>query len=302
MTRSLAVLAAAAAIAGAVAGIGRRAPRPALSPPLLVAAVGAPCPARRPRPRREPRGASAASGGSSRSRPRWRSALVLACVLAGAVLMFVSHHDALLVSAIVRRRRARRRAHRDAARRRRGRATSSRCATRSARSAPGAASVDAAVGAHDEVGELARAADAMARRLGHEEARREAADAARRSLVAAVSHDLRTPVTALRLLVESVEDDIVDAPTRRRYLATMQSHIRALSAMIDDLFELSRIEAGDIEWSIRRVELAARRRRDGRRDGRRGARQGRERSAASCPRARSPPAPTRRRSSACSST
>ena len=89
-----------------------------------------------------------------------------------------------------------------------------------------------------------------------EEARREAADAARRSLVAAVSHDLRTPVTALRLLVEAVEDDIVDAPTRRRYLATMQSHIRALSAMIDDLFELSRIEAGDIEWSIRRVELA----------------------------------------------
>ena len=62
-------------------------------------------------------------------------------------------------------------------------------------------------------------------------------------------------MTALRLLVDAVEDDIVDAPTRRRYLATMQTHIGSLSAMIDDLFELSRIEAGDIEWSIRRVEL-----------------------------------------------
>jgi len=85
---------------------------------------------------------------------------------------------------------------------------------------------------------------------------RAAAEAARRRLVAAVSHDLHTPLAALRLLVEAVDDDIVDEPTRRRYLATMQTHIHSLSAMIDDLFELSRIEAGDIEWSIRQVELS----------------------------------------------
>jgi signal transduction histidine kinase len=70
-----------------------------------------------------------------------------------------------------------------------------------------------------------------------------------------VSHDLRTPVTALRLLVEAIEDDVVDSQTRRRYLGTMRGHIDALSAMIDDLFELARIEAGDIEWSIARVEV-----------------------------------------------
>jgi signal transduction histidine kinase len=70
-----------------------------------------------------------------------------------------------------------------------------------------------------------------------------------------VSHDLRTPVTALRLLVEAIEDDLVDSQTRRRYLGTMRGHIDALSAMIDDLFELARIEAGDIEWSIARVEV-----------------------------------------------
>jgi signal transduction histidine kinase len=85
---------------------------------------------------------------------------------------------------------------------------------------------------------------------------RDAAEAARRRLVASVSHDLRTPIAALRLLVEAVDDDIVDDQTRRRYLATMQTHIRSLSAMIDDLFELSRIEAGDIDWSMRQVELA----------------------------------------------
>ena len=83
-----------------------------------------------------------------------------------------------------------------------------------------------------------------------------AAEETRRKLVADVSHDLRTPISSLRLLVEAVEDDIVDEATKRRYLATMQTHIRSLSTMIDDLFELSRIEAGDIDWSMRQVELA----------------------------------------------
>jgi signal transduction histidine kinase len=92
--------------------------------------------------------------------------------------------------------------------------------------------------------------------LAERERARAAAEATRRELVAAVSHDLRTPIASLRLLVEAIEDDVVDAETRRRYLATMQTHIHSLSAMIDDLFELSRIEAGDIDWSMRQVELA----------------------------------------------
>ncbi len=92
--------------------------------------------------------------------------------------------------------------------------------------------------------------------LAERERERAAAEATRRQLVAAVSHDLRTPLASLRLLVEAVDDEIVDERTRRRYLATMQTHIHSLSAMIDDLFELSRIEAGDIDWSMRQVELA----------------------------------------------
>lgn len=92
--------------------------------------------------------------------------------------------------------------------------------------------------------------------LAERERARAAAEETRRNLVAAVSHDLRTPIASLRLLVEAIEDDIVDDETRRRYLATMQTHIQSLSAMIDDLFELSRIEADAIDWSMRQVELA----------------------------------------------
>ena len=86
-------------------------------------------------------------------------------------------------------------------------------------------------------------------------AQRDAAESARRDLVAAVSHDLRTPLTSLRLLSEAIEDDLVDRDTRARYLEQMSSHIRTLTALIDDLFELSRLEAGDIEWSMQQVRL-----------------------------------------------
>jgi signal transduction histidine kinase len=91
--------------------------------------------------------------------------------------------------------------------------------------------------------------------LAERERSREAAEATRRQMVAAVSHDLRTPLASLQLLVEAVDDEIVDGETRRRYLATMRTNVDSLSTLIDELFELSRIEAGDIEWSIRQVEL-----------------------------------------------
>jgi signal transduction histidine kinase len=113
--------------------------------------------------------------------------------------------------------------------------------------------IETAVG--DELDELARAANAMIERLAAEEAARDQSDAARRDLVAAVSHDLRTPITSLRLLAEAVQDEIVDSDTRRAYLTRMNTHIDALSSLIDDLFELSRLEAGDIGWTLQHVPL-----------------------------------------------
>jgi len=81
------------------------------------------------------------------------------------------------------------------------------------------------------------------------------AEGMRRDLIAAVSHDLRTPITSLRLLTDAIADDVVDDATRRSYLAQMSTHLNALSSLIDDLFELSRLEAGDIAWSLEQVRL-----------------------------------------------
>jgi signal transduction histidine kinase len=105
-----------------------------------------------------------------------------------------------------------------------------------------------AVDGEDEIALLAHQVEGMVERLARTET-------ARNDLVAAISHDLRTPITSLRLLVEALDDEIVDADDRRAYLAKLRTHVAALAALIDDLFELSRLQAGELRWSIEQVRL-----------------------------------------------
>jgi signal transduction histidine kinase len=99
-------------------------------------------------------------------------------------------------------------------------------------------------------------AGATAARLAMEERANRRVEEARRQLVAAASHDLRTPLASLRLLVDAIDDGIVEGETRDRYLAEIRTHVGVLSDLVDDLFELSRIEAGQIAWTMREVELS----------------------------------------------
>jgi signal transduction histidine kinase len=70
---------------------------------------------------------------------------------------------------------------------------------------------------------------------------------ARRQLVAWASHDLRTPLASLQAMLEAIEDGIVEP---ERYLPELREQVRALSMLVDDLFELARIDAG-----VLRLEL-----------------------------------------------
>jgi signal transduction histidine kinase len=115
--------------------------------------------------------------------------------------------------------------------------------------AEGARDVGTGVSGSDEIAQLAADVDAMVVRLDQEER-------ARRTLFAAVSHDLRTPITALQLLANAIDDGIVDdVETRREYAARMSTHVRALGALIDDLFELTRLESGELTWTVEQVRL-----------------------------------------------
>lgn len=113
--------------------------------------------------------------------------------------------------------------------------------------------LDAASG--DEIGELAKRTNSMIAKLDQREMERDAAETARRDLIAAISHDLRTPLASLQVLAEAIEDGMVDEQTHHRYLEQMSINIRSLGNLIEDLFELSRLEAGDIQWSMQQVRL-----------------------------------------------
>ena len=77
----------------------------------------------------------------------------------------------------------------------------------------------------------------------------------RRELFAAVSHDLRTPITALGLLATAIDDSIVDEAKRREYARRMNTHVRQVAALIDDLFDLTRLQAQELEWTMERLEV-----------------------------------------------
>jgi signal transduction histidine kinase len=76
---------------------------------------------------------------------------------------------------------------------------------------------------------------------------------ARRELVAWASHDLRTPLASLQAMLEAVEDGLAEP---ERYLAAMREQVQTLSGLVDDLFELARIDAGALTLEIREAQLS----------------------------------------------
>ncbi len=92
--------------------------------------------------------------------------------------------------------------------------------------------------------ELARSAELI--RVARE--REQRLDSSRRELVAWVSHDLRTPLAGLRAMAEALEDGLVDEPAR--YHAQIRSEVDRMARLVDDLFELSRIHAGNLQLTL----------------------------------------------------
>ncbi len=103
----------------------------------------------------------------------------------------------------------------------------------------------APVTARDEVGQVARAINEMAEQLEQAASERDELEGMRRDLIAWVSHDLRTPLTSIRAMVEALNDGIVsDEETRRRYYQTIRQDVLFLNSLINDLFELAQLDAG----------------------------------------------------------
>ncbi len=101
---------------------------------------------------------------------------------------------------------------------------------------------------HDEVNELAESFNNMATQLESAAIKQRELETMRRDLVAWVGHDLRTPLTSVRAIVEALADGMVDEPaTQARYLRTAKRDIYALSLLIDNLFEMAQIDSNGLQ-------------------------------------------------------
>jgi signal transduction histidine kinase len=108
----------------------------------------------------------------------------------------------------------------------------------------------------DEVARLSEDVNVLAGRLEAAEEQREALDRERTELTTAISHDLRTPLASVQAMIEALDDGVVgDSAEVKRYYATIRREVGRLSRMIDDLFELARMDAGGLKLELHPVSL-----------------------------------------------
>jgi two-component system, OmpR family, sensor kinase len=104
------------------------------------------------------------------------------------------------------------------------------------------------VDSSDELGQLAVAFNDMQRQLSQLESARE-------TFIATASHELRTPVFSLGGFVELLQDEDLDAETRRRFLGQISQQVERLRKLSVDLLDLSRLDAGSLELRPEEVDL-----------------------------------------------
>jgi len=109
----------------------------------------------------------------------------------------------------------------------------------------GAAPSTAPASAPSELATLSSELADASRRLAESRERERASEHSRRELISWVSHDLRSPLAAVRAMAEALDDHVVDdAATVERYHHLIRRDAERLSVLVEDLFELSRIHSG----------------------------------------------------------
>ena len=95
-----------------------------------------------------------------------------------------------------------------------------------------------AVKGNDEVAQLAGAFNQMAESL-------QSMDRMRNSFIANVSHDLRTPMTTIAGFIDGILDGVIPPEEQEQYLRVVSGEVRRLSRLVNQLLDISRLQAGD---------------------------------------------------------
>jgi signal transduction histidine kinase len=109
----------------------------------------------------------------------------------------------------------------------------------------------------DEIASLAQSFNKMAEKLQIAEQKQKELEALRRDLVAWAGHDLRTPLASIRLLIEALADGVVTDPeTVKGYLSQAKKQVDSLSLLVDDLFQVSQLDAGGLPLALEPASLS----------------------------------------------
>lgn len=109
---------------------------------------------------------------------------------------------------------------------------------------------------YDEINELCSGFDEMRRTLAAAEERQEEMKRERSMLLANISHDLKTPLTAIRGYVEGIRDGVADTPEKlEKYLGTIQQKTDAINNLVNNLSMFSKLELSRLEFSFEEGDL-----------------------------------------------
>ncbi|EOP25265.1 MULTISPECIES: sensor histidine kinase [Bacillus] len=100
-----------------------------------------------------------------------------------------------------------------------------------------------------EFKELATAFQQMAKKLEEGFTKLEEQENSRKELITNISHDLRTPMASMQMMIEALQDNLIEDPEiKKQYLATVLKEIERLNGLINDLFDLSKLEFEQVDF------------------------------------------------------
>lgn len=110
----------------------------------------------------------------------------------------------------------------------------------------------------DEIQQLNHAFDDMSARIARQLDQIKYADQARRELITNVSHDLRTPLSSMQGYLDTllIKQQDLDAETTTKYLRVARKHCGRLSMLVNDLFELSKLDSNAINLRVEAFSMA----------------------------------------------
>jgi signal transduction histidine kinase len=106
----------------------------------------------------------------------------------------------------------------------------------------------------DELGQLGHTFDLMAEKIERAAAEQGRLEDERQFMLSSLSHDARTPLTAMRAAVEALQDGM--APDPERYLNSIEHDLRSIEAIIENLFVIGKLDAHQLSLHTESLDLA----------------------------------------------